>query len=296
MNSVLLIGATGHLGSYIARALIERGADLRLYVRPDSRHKLGDDIASARHVEVVGSERGAFDGVQTVVSAVQGGPDVIIDTQLRLLDQARAAGVRRFIPSTFSFNLFGLGEGENINSDWRREFARRADNERGSVDVVHVLNGCFLDEGVFFEFVRGVDLDLNEAYLWGDGNEKMQFTTFADTAAYTAAAALDDRELPREFFVAGDMLTFHEFVDATSAGLGRPITVIPMGSLTDLDAEIDRRMRQEPDNMLSWLPLMYWRGMLNGKGKPGPLLNDRYPDIKPIGVREYVAGLSRQQG
>ena len=40
---------------------------------------------------------------------------------------------------------------------------------------------------------------------------------------------------------------------------------------------------------------MYWRAMLNGSGKLGPLMNDRYPDIRPTGVREYVARLATER-
>jgi len=207
VKTILLVGATGNLGGLIARALLTKGVRLRLLVRPGSRAKLGADVAAAS--EIIENEAGAFDGVYTVVSAVQGGPETIVDAQLKFLQAARAAGVRRFIPSDFSFNFFGLAEGENPNSDWRREFARRAEKERGAVEVVHVLNGCFLDRGVFFGFLGAFDLEKGEACLWGDGNNKMEFTTYADTAAYTAEAALADGPLPREFFVAGESLTFH---------------------------------------------------------------------------------------
>ena len=288
-KTVLLIGATGGLGGLIARALLDKmdeGANLRLLVRSGSRDKLAADVAGES--EVVENEAGAFDGVHTVVSAVQGGPDTIVDAQLEWLRAARAAGVRRFIPSDYSMDLFGLDEGENVNSDWRRNFARRAGEERGTVEVVHVLNGCFLDKGVLFRFLGAFDLEKDEAYLWGEGEEKMDFTTYYDTAAYTAEAALDDRPLPEKFFVAGESLTFHELVDETAAGLGRQITVKKLGTLADLDAEIDRCLKANPDNMLSWLPLMYWRGMLNGKGKLGPLINAQYPEVHPTGVRGYV--------
>jgi nucleoside-diphosphate-sugar epimerase len=286
MRTILLIGATGNLGSQIAMALLTRGATLRLLVRPGSRTKLAADVAAA--AEITESEAGAFDGVYAVVSAVQGGPETIIDAQLRFLRAARAAGVRRFIPSDFSFNLFNLAEGENINSDWRREFGRRAEQERGPVEVVHILNGCFLDKGVLFGFLGAFDLGKAEAYLWGDGNEKMQFTTYADTAAYAAEAALADAPLPSQFNVAGESLTFHELVNETAAALGRPITVKKFGTLADLDAEITRRQQAEPTNMFAWLPLMYWRGMLNGKGQLGPLMNHHYPTVRPMTVREYV--------
>lgn len=286
MKTILLVGATGNLGGQIARALLAKGATLRLLVRPGSRAKLDAEVADA--AEIVENESGAFEGVYAVVSAVQGGPETIIDAQLRFLRAARAAGVRRFIPSSFSFNLFNLAEGENVNSDWRREFARRAEQERGFVEVVHILNGCFLDKGVLFGFLGAFDLGKGEAYLWGDGNEKMQFTTYADTAAYAAEAALANGPLPSQFNIAGDSLTFHELVNETAASLGRPITVKKLGTLSDLDTEITRRQQAEPTNMFAWLPLMYWRGMLNGKGQLGSLMNAHYPTVHPMTVREYV--------
>ncbi|HEX4991567.1 MAG TPA: NmrA family NAD(P)-binding protein [Candidatus Binatia bacterium] len=286
VKTILLVGATGNLGGLIARALLAKGAKLRLLVRPGSQAKLATDVVAAS--KIVENEASAFDGVYTVVSAVKGGPETIVDAQLNLLRAARAAGVRRFIPSDYSLNLFGLAEGENVNSDWRREFARRAEKERGAVEVVHVLNGAYLDRGVLFGFLGAFDLEKGEAYLWGDGNERMEVTTYADTAAYTAEAAVADGPLPGEFFVAGESLTFHELVNETAAGLGRPVTVKKLGTLADLDAEIARRLQAEPGNMFSWLPLMYWRGMLNGKGKLGELQNAQYPAIHPTGVREYV--------
>jgi hypothetical protein len=42
-------------------------------------------------------------------------------------------------------------------------------------------------------------------------------------------------------------------------------------------------------NFLTYLPLMYYRSMLNGEGKLDELMNDRYPSIRPTTVREYVA-------
>ena len=63
----------------------------------------------------------------------------------------------------------------------------------------------------------------------------------------------------------------------------------------NLDSAIKTRYAAEPANVPAWLPLMYWRAMLNGSGKLGPLMNDRYPDIRPTGVREYVARLATER-
>lgn len=293
--TVALIGGTGTLGRLIAGRLLDAGAQVRLLVRSGSRPKAADLIA--RGAETVEGDLDSTGepslaelcaGADAVVSAVQGGPTEIVDGQRRLLAAARTAGVRRFVPSDFSFNLFGLPEGANINSDWRRAFARVADTERGDVEVVHVLNGCFMDRPVLFGFLGAVDTGTGEAHLWGDGDQPMEFTTYADTAAYTAAAALDPRPVPRELAVAGDVLDFHGLVAAYEAGTGRTLTVRRHGSLADLDDHIATRRRTRPDDLYSYLPAMYWRAMLDGTGRLGPLSNDRYPHIRPATVVDHL--------
>jgi len=104
-----------------------------------------------------------------------------------------------------------------------------------------------------------------------------------------------DGERPPKLFVAGDSLSFDRLVKEVEAGLGAPMTVKSLGSFGDLDAAIKTRYAAEPANVPAWLPLMYWRAMLNGSGKLGPLMNDRYPDIRPTGVREYVARLATER-
>ena len=89
-KTVLVIGATGTFGALIARALLDKvdeGVNLRLLVRPGSRDKLAADVAEKS--EVVENETDAFDGVHTVVSAVRGGPETIVDSQLEWLRAAR---------------------------------------------------------------------------------------------------------------------------------------------------------------------------------------------------------------
>ena len=292
MKTVLLIGGTGNLGTLIGRELLKRNARLRLLVRPGSRKKVAEDLA--RGAEIVEDEQTAFQGVFSVVSAVQGGPETIVDAQLRFLRAARQAGARRFIASDYSMNLFTVPEGDNISSDDRREFGRRAEGERGDVEVVHVLNGAFLDRRVLFGFLGAVNLQKREAYVWGNGTAEMQFTTYDDTAAYTAAAAVDDSPVPDKLFVAGDSLTFAQLVREVEKGLGTPIAVKSLGSFDDLDAQIKERYAAQPANVPAWLPQMYWRAMLNGTGRLGPLMNERYPDIRPTGVQQYVSRLATE--
>lgn len=293
---VVLTGATGHLGSLIAQSLLGKPeVKLRVLVRPESIDKVS--ALRKQGIEIVevdledkdteGTLDKAMGGAYAVVSAVIG-PDAMIGGQLRLLEAARRAGVHRFIPSYFSYDISGLSEGENANTDILQSFERAAEAVRGDVELVQIQIGAFADRTIVFGFLGAFDLKAGHAFLWGDGDAKMDFTTYLDAARFAAEVAVDDESVPSTIQFAGESLTFPGLVQAYEEGSGKSITVKNMGTLVDLDNEIQQRRQAEPENMFAWLPLMYWRAMLSGKVKLHSIANDRYPHIKPMTVAEYV--------
>lgn len=293
---VALVGGTGHLGGLIANAVLDKPElQLRVLVRAGSRAKAADLERRGAQVvegELLHSSDGQLaalcEGASTVVSAVQGGQDIIVDGQSQLLEAARSAGVGRFIPSDYSLDLFKVPAGRIFTSDRRREFARVAEDARGDVEVVHVLNGGFLDRGVLFGFLKVIDPEEKVAYVWGDGAKAMDWTTYADTARFTAEVAADPRPVPSVFSVAGDVLDFQGIVRAYESGSGARLRIERLGSLQDLDERI-AQLQAEAPSFRAYLPLMYYRSMLNGEAKLDELMNDRYPAIRPTTVEQYVA-------
>lgn len=109
-NKVLLAGATGYLGSYILAELINRNTFVKALVRnPD---KLPAGIADLPLVQAVKAEvtqaetlKGCCDGMDTVISTVgitkqRDGltyQDVDYQANLNLLNEAKKAGVKKFI-------------------------------------------------------------------------------------------------------------------------------------------------------------------------------------------------------
>ena len=291
---VVVVGAGGKLGRLVVQSVLAQpGARVRALVRdtnkPDAAALAGPrvelvafDATAATDAQRAAAVRGAF----AVVSTLQGGPDIIIDAQLGLLRAARDAGARRFIPSDFSFDFFSLPEGVNVNSDWRRAFAERARAEaRGAIEVVHVLQGIFCDAYVL-GFLGVLDAANGVVRYWGDGKTPIDWTTWEDTARFTAAAALDDREVPERLFVAGDRMDILAFAAVWSAAHGREAKLERLGSLDELASETQRRLGAEPANMYAWLPLMYARGVFGGHALLGATHNARYPAIQA----ETVAG------
>jgi nucleoside-diphosphate-sugar epimerase len=297
MNDKLIViaGATGKLGRLIIDAVAkEPSARVRALVRDASKLGLAGaanievqeiDVANADPAALADAVRGAW----AVISALQGGPDIIVDAQLALLEAAKAAGARRFIPSDFSFDFFSLPEGINVNSDWRRTFATRAQAQTGpGFEVVHVMQGIFADAYVL-GFLGMLDAERGVIRYWGDGKTPIDWTTWEDTARFTAAAALDDREVPPRLFVRGDRMDVFGFAKTFATVHGRALATECLGTLDDLAAETGRRLAQEPGNMFAWLPLMYARGVFGGQALLGPLHNDRYPQIVPETVAQAMA-------
>jgi nucleoside-diphosphate-sugar epimerase len=299
MNDKLIVvaGATGRLGRLlIEQALAHPGVRVRALVRdvhkPEAAGLASErvelfafDALAATDAERAGAVRGAF----AVVSALQGGPDIIIGAQLALLRAAREAGARRFIPSDYSYDVFALPPGINVNSDWRRELGERARQEtRDGFEVVHVLQGIFADRQVM-GFLGVFDGEQGVVRYWGDGKTPIDWTTWEDTARFTVAAALDDRPVPEHLFVSGERMDILTFARTWEQARGKELRRERLGSLEELERETKRRLEAEPGNMFAWLPLMYARGVYGGQALLGPSHNARYPHIQPESVARAIA-------
>ena len=287
---VVVVGAAGMLGRHVVGALAAHdGVVVRGTHRP-GKSEAARTIADAGGVPVEADLSApealdaAVDGAHVVISTVQGEKEIIVDGQRALLTAAERAGVARMIPSDYSVDLFRLDDGDNVNSDLRRAFARIIQDS--PVRPTAVLNGAFTDVAVS-PWLGLVDRDARTFSYWGDGDQPCDFTTIADTARYIAAAALDDDLTGRPLRVAGEVLTMLELHDAFQDGTGIALDARRLGSVDALAARIAELVQQDaPVN--DYLGLQYAWTMVSGKGKLDPLDNDRYPDIVPTSVTQFL--------
>lgn len=296
MSDIFVAGATGNLGSEIVAELRRQRVRVRALVRRQSSQGKQARALAEQGVEVVEGSltdsaedlARAMEGAELVVSAVQGGEDVIVQGQANLLRAAEKAGVPRLIPSDFAVDLFLLHPGDNVFLDHRR-MAHEA--FAGShVGVTSVLNGAFI-EVITAPFLEIVDWEAGTFSYWGDGEQPCDFTTVADTAAYTAAVALDPGTAGRPIRVAGDVLTMKEFHAALERGTGRRLRFQRRGGVDDLAAEIKRR-QTTATSPTDYVALQYTWAMVTGKAKLDPLDNDRYPTIRPTGIVDFARRLA----
>ncbi|MET4076468.1 NmrA family NAD(P)-binding protein [Hymenobacter sp. UYCo722] len=293
LATIALAGATGDLGFRIAQALLKRGATVRALVRAGN-HKpvitalqdLGAEIIEVDFNSVAALTKACM-GATCVVSALSGLRDVIVDMQKRLLDAAVAASVPRFIPSDFCIDYTRLAPGSNRNLDLRREFNQRLDH--APVQATSILNGMFTD--LLTGQAPVVLFGLKRVLYYGSADQPLDFTTIANTAEFTAAAALDPTT-PRYLRVAGEVATVRGLQKAASDATNQPFKLLRVGGLWVLGTMITATKALMPtsdDVFPPWQGMQYLHNMFTGLPKLNPLDNDRYPDLRWTPVREVLA-------
>ncbi|SOD96772.1 NmrA family NAD(P)-binding protein [Spirosoma fluviale] len=291
-NSIAVAGATGDMGERIVKALLNRGANVRALVRASSNsakitelEKMGVQVVKL-NAWTVNELTEACRGVSCVVSALSGLRETVIDAQKALLDAAVAAGVPRFIPSDYSIDFTKLPAGRNRNLDLRREFHAYLD--KAPIASTTIFNGPFAD------MITGqmpiILFKLHRVMVWGNPDQRIDFTTKDDTAAFTASAALDN-STPRFLRIAGDQLSLRELTGVVSEVTGENYSVLRLGGLGALSTliAIARFVAPGGDDLYpAWQGMQYMRDMLDGRGKVTTIDNDRYPNMRWHTIKDVL--------
>ena len=286
-QTILVAGATGMLGGRIAHHLLDQSdARVRLLVRNVAGKKEVLDPLAAKGAEMIEGDLSdaasldrATQGVDVIVSAVQGGPDVIINGQVALARAGKRNGVRRILPSDFALDLFKATPGEHAAFDMRAQ----ADAEIAKIGLeqVNVLQGGFMD--LFMPGMGAIDFDKGTIGFFGDGERLIEVTSVEDTASMVARVALD-RDLPAsKFAFAGDRISFRDAGAIVAAHTGRPITPVSYGSEDDLRAAM---AAADPQKRIMLAYLLY---MTNGQTALSGLQNARYPDMAFESFADFIA-------
>jgi nucleoside-diphosphate-sugar epimerase len=289
---IILAGATGNLGGRIARELFKREAKVRVIVRKNCPvekieifRKQGAEIIEVDFYDHQKLTE-ACQGGSCLVSTLSGLREVIVDTQILLLDAAVKAGVPRFIPSDFSIDFTKLPPGTNRNLDLRREFRDRLD--QASIAATSILNGMFTD--LLAGEAPVILYKIRRVMYYETADQLMDFTTMDDTASFTAAAALDP-STPRFLCIAGDQISSRGLAEAAAAATGKPFRLLRAGSLKRLGRMIKftRAVFPQPKAIYPpWQGMQYMYNMYTGLPKLDPIDNNRYAGMRWTTVKEFL--------
>lgn len=286
-DTILLAGATGMLGSRIAHHLLALpNVRVRLLVRGSaSKTALLEPLvdSGAELIEGDLSDAASLDratrGVDVIVSAVQGGPEVIVDGQVALAKAGKANGVRRIVPSDYALDLFKATPGEHAMFDMRAQ-ADAQITEIG-LEQVNILQGAFMD--MFLPGHGAIDADAGTISFFGDGDRPIEVTSVEDTARMITRVALDRDVTPGKFAFAGERISFRQAGETVAHITDRPIRPVSMGSEADLRAAM---ASASPEKKVMLAYLLY---MTNGQTSLTDLQNDRYPEMRFERFADFIS-------
>jgi len=257
---LLLTGATGYLGSQIARELITRREPFRVLVREASRLPFDPGRSSC---EVARGDlrdrealRAALEGVEAVIHTaalvktwVRDRRDywrVNVEGLQNLVHAAAEAGVRRVV---YTSSFMALGPSADVNADERLRHAGPFANEyeetkaqalawlrregHGQCPVIVLLPGVIYGPGPKTEgnLVGGmIDQYLAGKFpgVLGSGHQRWSFAFNADVVS-AHLAALEKGRPGEGYLLGGDNRSLHDFfqVLAESTEVRRPVRHIP---------------------------------------------------------------------
>ncbi|OHF00992.1 hypothetical protein CORC01_03820 [Colletotrichum orchidophilum] len=200
IRNVAIIGATGQMGSQIAKTLLQHGFDVTAIQRTESTKTVPSGAKSIKlDLNDVSALTKAFQGQDAVISAA---PDpIVLENQKPWIDAAVAAGVKRIVPSEYSTNVDSpLAEGLPIVVDKVR--ARRylveqiAKNDNRS-SWMSVNNGPFFDAVLSFGGL-GPNFRSKTARYHNGGDNLIGTTKISDIAETIAKILRDEGGLYKE--------------------------------------------------------------------------------------------------
>ncbi|KIW86775.1 uncharacterized protein Z519_12561 [Cladophialophora bantiana CBS 173.52] len=211
IKKVVLIGASGNLGSIILHELLKSKAhEVTILTRLSSNATFPVDVSVIKTSYSESELVKAFGGQDAVVSSV--GPTGFQDQKV-FIDAAITAGVKRFIPSEFSANtmsptvreLVPVFEAKKDIIDYPRE------KENTGLTWTGLSTGPLLDWGLASGFL-GFDLTNKKAVLWDGGNAAFSATSQTDLGQAIVSVLTHPAETTNQFLYFATVTTTHKAI------------------------------------------------------------------------------------
>ncbi|MGE5178866.1 MAG: NAD-dependent epimerase/dehydratase family protein [Bacteroidota bacterium] len=246
---VLLTGATGFVGSRVARRLAQAGSRVRAIVRAKGAPELADPDVAPWIDEIEGdftrpeTAAAAARGVDAVVHcAATAGPDmetarhVNVEGTRSMVEAARAAGVLRYVHvSTLSVyartSLETMDESAPIKEEGDPYGLTKAEADRVVLESMERgLSSVIFRPGAILGFHRTSTWAVRmprrirdrQMKLRGDGRETIPWLHVDDLADTVLLALEDDRAVGRIYDMTDGAVTWRDYTDEVRGWFGAP--------------------------------------------------------------------------
>lgn len=287
--TILIVGATGLLGSYITKHCLQH-PNLHVSILVRDRHKNKEIVdlveRSGGRVLIGDIEKpetlvGVTRGIHTVISAVSSptNPEIFVQPQINLVNEAVRSGVQRFVPSDFGINYTKFTRAEIspfVLAKVKLEFDDYV--KTLPIKTLHFWTGALLE--LFF------NLQSKGLTYWGDhANQKFDFTSYEDTAKFVAAGVARKDLAGHQVYVSHE-LTLNELSAVYNRTRRANVSPKRLGSLWDVKHEYETKKR-EGDHMGAFLAGL---GLIlnDPRAKFDKNNNRDFPEVKPTSMEDFL--------
>eukprot|EP00834_Sanchytrium_tribonematis_P006393 NODE_466_length_7077_cov_0.565205.p2 type:complete len:283 gc:universal NODE_466_length_7077_cov_0.565205:290-1138(+) len=218
-SKVAIIGGTGNIGKPITHALIEKGFQVLVISRDSKKAKelFGERVkyAELQDYNNIDEITKVFQGYEVVLSALGSQSGAILH-QKQLIDAAKKANVKRFIPSEWAWDnsiTFMVAEKNQI----------RHHLEQSGLEWTYFQTGYF-SEYIWSNFF-GWDIKNNKFQVVGNEDTKISHTDMATIGKYAAAFLNHPSSKNKTVYVATETLTYGQAEEQLEQITGKSITV-----------------------------------------------------------------------
>lgn len=146
---VLIAGVTGNLGQKLVKSLTSRGHQVRGLGRSPSKldsniqSSLESFVQSKNHYDIPALED-ACAGVDAVICAYVGTPELQLEGQLLLLRAAERVGVKRYVAAAWNYDWRKISFGEHESYDMYHPF-RRIVEFTSEIRPIYIFTGVLAE-------------------------------------------------------------------------------------------------------------------------------------------------------
>ncbi|TRX91838.1 hypothetical protein FHL15_007157 [Xylaria flabelliformis] len=233
IKKVAVAGGTGNLGPAVLQQLLEAGFDVTVLTRKQSSHSFPSSAKVAEvDYESLESLTNALQGHDAVVSTL-GGP--ALAGQLKLVEAAAKAGIKRFIPSEFGSNTMHPKTAElpAFKGKIAVQTALKKEGQTSDLTYTVVLTGPFFDWGLKVGLVA--DVKGKSIKLW-DGGDRVFSTTSLATIGRAVAGVLKHPEETknRAVYVQDTALSLKQLLEIAKRATGSSDWKVENASIDDV--------------------------------------------------------------
>lgn len=299
---ILIAGITGNIGHHAAAYALSQSHQVRGLGRSPSKlpAKIKEDLESfvtSSSYYDVGALETACTGVDAIICAYSGMPELHLDAQLLLLRAAERAGVNRFLAAGWNYDWRNIRFGDEPVYDAAIAFHAQVDIT-SSIRPCHIFSGMLVDVffGEFFLPEMGGVWDGKASAreknmdIWGSGEELWNFTTEEDAGKWgVEVITADGAEHGGFVSVCSFSCGLNQVKETYERVKGIDVKVRRRGTTEELERiAVTEREKGGRRNFWDWHRYWFHLFCVKGVWNLENLQNNRYPRVQPSSLGDWL--------